>query len=113
MTGMVQGWCDLFHKKNPPLAFAHDEHFHGQDADIVEGLCDTGRDLPGLVGEGWWNFCRHARSFQNMVTVFVFGDFKTFDLAIASSRGDHCNFPLEIDEAFKDAWRIVRGSPGR
>ena len=91
---------------------ADHEHLHRQHADIAEGLGDAGGDAARLGGKLRGNLGRHARDFQNMVAVLVFGHLEAFHLAVGRTRRHHRYFALEADEAFEDAGRLAQGAPG-
>ena len=82
MAGIVHPRRDLVDHHFLFFARADDEHFHRQHADIVEGLGDAGGDAAGFARHRRRHLGRHARNFQNMVAVLVFGDVEAFDLAV-------------------------------
>jgi hypothetical protein len=80
----------------------NDEQFDREHADIVQGVGDLLGDGARVGGQRIRYRGRHAREFQDVIAVFVFGDVVAFDLAVRRARGDHGDLALEGNEGFED-----------
>src|SRR5436853_329202 len=78
-----------------PAVPGNDEQPGREHADIVERVGDLPGDGTRVGRQGLRNRGRHARKFQDMIAVFVFGDVVAFDFAVRRARGDYRDLALE------------------
>ena len=85
-----------------PAVSSDHEQFDREHADIVKRVRDLLGDGTRICGQRIRDRGGHAREFQDVIAVLVFGDVVTFDFTVDRARGDHGDLALERNEGFED-----------